>query len=141
MPDSESPITPLSTEQCERLLENNTLGRLAVSVGDNPDIFPINYAFYENTVYFRTAEGSKLGASVINPRVAFEIDGYSDSSAWSVVVKGSAKIYDSEDDDTVAQKSGLNPWVPTIKMNLVGITPDEITGRLFRLGAQPDISI
>ncbi len=141
MPDSTNPVTPLSEEQCERLLENHTLGRLAVSVGAQPDIFPINYAYYGKKLLFRTAEGSKLAASVTNPLVAFEIDGYTDTSAWSVVVKGDARLIDDEEEERAAERSGLDSWIPTIKMNLVSIQPTEITGRLFLLGSQPDIRI
>lgn len=141
MPENTSPITPLSAEQCVRLLENSTLGRLAVAVAGQPDIFPINYAFADGTLLFRTAEGSKLAASVANPRVAFEIDGYTDSSAWSVVVKGEARLVDTGTEQDALNEASLHPWVPTIKMNLVKVVPTEISGRLFRLGAEPDISI
>lgn len=141
MSDNTSPVSSLSAEQCERMLENNTLGRLAVSIGQRPDIYPINYAYFGGKILFRTAEGSKLAASVANPIVAFEIDGYTATSAWSVVVKGNAHVIDTDSEESAAEASGLNPWVPTIKMNLVSIEPTEITGRLFQLGIQPDISL
>lgn len=140
MPETD-PITSLSSERCAALLGGNALGRLAISVDGHPDIYPVNYAYFHESIFFRTAEGSKLAASVVNPHVAFEIDGYSDSSAWSVVVKGEARILDDDEDDLVTAEAKLNPWVPTIKMNLVGITPTEVSGRLFHLGPPPDLSI
>lgn len=135
------PVKRLSEEQCLRLLENETVGRLAVSVGGHPDIFPINYAWYEGKVIFRTAEGSKLTASTINPAVAFEIDGYTDTVAWSVTLRGTIALAEGETGNRLADESGLTPWIPTHKMNILTIAPSEITGRLFQRGEQPDTDL
>ena len=68
------------------------VGRLAVSITNLPDIFPINYVVDRGTVVFRTAEGTKLAAAVLGRGVAFEVDGVDDAAgeAWSVVIKGHA---------------------------------------------------
>jgi uncharacterized protein len=85
-------ITVLSTNACFDLLRGQTIGRLAVSIRDHPDIFPINYVVDRGGIVFRTAEGTKLAASVLGRGVAFEVDGLDDEAgeAWSVIVKGHA---------------------------------------------------
>ena len=82
----------LETNVCWELLRATEVGRLAVSITDHPDIFPVNYVVDHGTVVFRTAEGTKLAASVLGRAVAFEIDGYDPEhgDAWSVVIKGQA---------------------------------------------------
>src|SRR5690349_23480213 len=82
-------VTNLEANVCWALLRSHEVGRLAVSIADRPEIFPVNYVVDHGTVVFRTAEGTKLaGASRCD--VAFEADGYESGTgeAWSVVVYG-----------------------------------------------------
>ena len=85
-------MTVLPTNQCLELLRSNVVGRLAVSITNHPDIFPVNYVVDHGCIVFRTAEGTKLAAAVLGRGVAFEVDGYDadGGEAWSVVVKGHA---------------------------------------------------
>ena len=57
----------LETNTCWELLRANEVGRLAVSITDHPDIFPVNYVVDRGSVVFRTAEGTKLAAAVLGP--------------------------------------------------------------------------
>ncbi len=66
----------LDPSQCWALVREADVGRLAVSVANRPDIFPINFIVDHGTVVFRTAEGTKLAAAVLGTSVAFEVDGY-----------------------------------------------------------------
>lgn len=128
-------ITTLATHDCLALLRSQVVGRLAVSIGDWPDIFPINYIVDHGGVVFRTAKGTKLAAAVLGRGVAFEVDGYdaSTSEAWSVVVKGRAveivnlhHLFDALD-------LPLFPWHAAPKQRFVRIDPVEITGRRFQV--------
>ena len=87
-------VTHLEPPACWALLRSHEVGRLAVSIGDRPDIFPINYVVDHGAVVFRTAEGTKLAGAIKGEAVAFEADGYEPDSgeAWSVVVKGHACV-------------------------------------------------
>lgn len=126
-------IEVLPENECWALLRAEEVGRLAVSIANQPDIFPINYVVDHGTVVFRTAEGTKLAAAVLGVGVAFEVDGYDRSTghAWSVVVKGWAseieKMYDLFD----AQDLPLFPWNAAPKHRFVRIVPTETTGRRF----------
>ncbi len=131
-------IIELTGNQCWELLHAGSLGRLAIATSEGADIFPINYVASEGSLYFRTAPGSKLLGLTVNPSVAFEIDGYDESSAFSVVVKGTAEHLEHGADIDKADQLQLSPWVPTLKYRWVRIRPVTLTGRTFQLQAEPD---
>lgn len=139
MADTAAPVTLLSETESWNLLHGNAFGRLALSVGDRPEIFPINYVVQDGTLLFRTSQGTKLAALTINQHVALEIDGYDGNGGWSVVVKGIAHAAEWGEDFEVAAAAGLRPWVATVKQVFVRVTPHEITGRSFVFGPEPDL--
>ncbi|MEJ7726915.1 MAG: pyridoxamine 5'-phosphate oxidase family protein [Actinomycetes bacterium] len=114
------------------VLRHALVGRLAVAVGDRPDIFPVNFAVDHGSVVFRTAAGTKLAAAAGRP-VAFEADGYDPGTgeAWSVVVKGVAQEVTELDDVLAALDLPLFPWHTAPKPRIIRITPDSISGRRF----------
>ncbi|MET0578151.1 MAG: pyridoxamine 5'-phosphate oxidase family protein [Ilumatobacteraceae bacterium] len=128
-------ITELSTNACFDLLRSQTIGRLAVSIRDHPGIFPINYVVDRGGIVFRTAEGTKLAASVLGRGVAFEVDGLDDEAgeAWSVIVKGHAVEIDGMYDLIDALDLPLFPWHASPKHRFVWIEPVEISGRSFHV--------
>jgi nitroimidazol reductase NimA-like FMN-containing flavoprotein (pyridoxamine 5'-phosphate oxidase superfamily) len=125
----------LDPAQCWTLVRGAQVGRLAVAVANHPDIFPINFVVDHGTVVFRTAEGTKLAASLLGMGVAFEVDGYDaeKGEAWSVVIKGHASEIQKLHDLFEAADLPLFPWHAAPKHRFVRITPDEITGRRFEV--------
>lgn len=128
-------MTVLSMHDCLELLRTEVVGRLAISIADLPDIFPINYVVDHGTVVFRTAEGTKLAGAVLGRGVAFEVDGYDPPSgeAWSVVVKGHAVEIEQLQERFDALDLPLFPWQVAPKHRFVRIEPVEITGRRFEV--------
>ncbi|MEJ1090030.1 pyridoxamine 5'-phosphate oxidase family protein [Microbacterium sp. Mu-80] len=135
---TEDPVMRLSEEECRQRLAQQELGRLVTSVGDVIDIFPINYVVDQDTIVFRTAEGSKLVELTVNDEVLFEVDDHTDADAWSVVVRGRARRIDTIAEREAADRLGLAPWIPTLKYNYVRITPTTLSGRAFRRTAEPE---
>jgi nitroimidazol reductase NimA-like FMN-containing flavoprotein (pyridoxamine 5'-phosphate oxidase superfamily) len=131
-------VSNLSEEECWSLLARGQVGRLAVSVGGEPDIFPVNYVVDGPHVFFRTAPGSKLADVAVNPHVAFEVDEHDDSRAASVVVKGVATRLELQSEIDEADALPLTPWIPTLKYRWVRITPRTLTGRRFQRRPEPD---
>ena len=125
----------LETNTCWELLRATEVGRLAVSITDHPDIFPVNYVVDRGTVVFRTAEGTKLAAAVLGRAVAFEIDGYDPEhdEAWSVVIKGQATEIERMQDVFDALDLPLFPWHASPKHRFVRIEPFDISGRRFHV--------
>lgn len=132
------PIVEIPENECWQLLAGNALGRLVTSVAGQPQIFPVNFVVQRQTVLFRTAEGTKLLSTVLNNRVAFETDDHNVEEGWSVVVKGRAQLMKTGEEIAEAERAQLLPWVATVKRQYVRIFPDEITGRRFRFGAEPE---
>lgn len=135
---NDAAVSALSEEECWDLLERHELGRLALAVDGEPDIFPVNYVVDGPRVLFRTAPGSKLAELAVNPRVAFEVDEYDETFAASVVLKGVAKRLELQREVDAADALPLAPWIPTLKYRWVRIAPVSITGRRFERGPEPD---
>src|SRR5829696_2495367 len=126
-------IEVLGESECLALLRSVEVGRLAVAIKNVPDIFPINFVMDGDEVVFRTAEGTKLAASLLGAGVAFEVDGYDAAAgvAWSVVVKGWAVEIENMYELFAAADLPLFPWHVGPKHRFVRIRPSEITGRQF----------
>lgn len=134
----EGPITRMSTEECWEFLGRQELGRLAYHLLEDVHIVPVNYAVEHDpetdrrSLLFRTAEGSKLIAVIMNSDVAFEADELEEDRAASVIVRGRARVLD-EHEEHRADTLRLRPWVPTLKYNVVEVEVTEISGRRFEL--------
>ena len=130
---SQSPVHQMSRDECWELLRSNEFGRLAFHLMGEVHIVPINYASDHEVLLFRTSQGNKLLGVVMQSDVAFEIDGYVEDEAWSVIVRGDARVLEKRDDRERAENSRLRSWIPTDKEVFVEIVPEEITGRRFDL--------
>ncbi|GAA3734876.1 pyridoxamine 5'-phosphate oxidase family protein [Leifsonia bigeumensis] len=135
--DSVSVTKELTVEECWSLLEEDGVGRLATATVDpatgavTPDIFPINFHVFQQSILFRTAPGSKLIDLTAQPSVAFQTDGRHGRTHWSVVARGFAHrmMFDAD-----IQESGileLQSTLPTEKWNYVRIEVETITGIRF----------
>lgn len=131
----------LTAAECWRLLRTHEVGRLAVSITDHPDIFPVNYVVDGESVVFRTGPGTKLAASVLGRGVAFEIDGYDPiaGEAWSVVLKGHARQVEHMIEYFEADDLPLFPWHASPKPDIVRIEPGELSGRRFHVVERKEI--
>ena len=123
----------LDTHDCWKYLRSASVCRVAVATADGPEIFPVNYVPDYGTVVFRTGPGTKLEAVAGNSPVALEADGLNTygTIAWSVIVKGTAKVVDTLEAFQEATDAGLAPWEPGSKDHLVRVTPSEVSGRRF----------
>jgi uncharacterized protein len=128
-------IAILETNACWELLRSTKVGRLAVSIRAQPEIFPVNFIVDHGSIVFRTAEGTKLAAAVLGRSVAFEVDGYDSDlgEAWSVVVKGRAVELERMQDVFDALDLPLFPWHAAPKHRFVRIEPEEVSGRRFHV--------
>jgi uncharacterized protein len=130
------PVTIMDEDHCWARLSATTLGRLAISVDGQPDIFPVNFVVQRRTVLIRTAEGTKLAGAAINERVAFEADDHDVSRGWSVVLKGRAQLLATTDELLAAERAQVLPWIATPKRRYLRILPDHISGRQFTFGGE-----
>ena len=131
------PITVLDDREAWNRLSSVALGRLVTSFGGQLEIFPVNFVVQNDTVLFRTAEGTKLFTTVMNEKVLFEADDHTVAEGWSVIVRGTARLLTGAEEIQEADRAGLMPWVPTEKLRYVRVTPTELTARHFTFGPEP----
>jgi nitroimidazol reductase NimA-like FMN-containing flavoprotein (pyridoxamine 5'-phosphate oxidase superfamily) len=84
-------VEEIQEAECLEILGRHSLGRIAIVVDGQPQIFPVNYAMSGRIIAIRTASGSKLSQAP-DSKVSFEIDEHDASAgvAWSVMVQGVA---------------------------------------------------
>ncbi len=121
--------TPLTEQQCWRLLARTKVGRLAVIVDGHPDVFPVNFLAKDRQIFFRSAPGSKLSGLAASPTIAFEADGRRLTYRWSVVIKGTAHRLDRDDEIEASGIQSLGTASGGVKWNYVRIDAESITGR------------
>lgn len=121
----------LGEEECRILLETRRVGRVAVSVGAIPAVFPVNYAVVDGAVHFLTAAGTKLAAAVRGSVVAFEVDEIdeTDHTGWSVLVVGEAHVVEGAESGPLLGPGGPQPWAPGARHHLVRIGTEFVSGR------------
>lgn len=129
--DDRSPTRLLSEEECWERIAAAPYGRIAATAAGEIDVFPVNHAVDDGTIVFRTSAGTKLIELTIRHHVAFEIDGFTDTEAFSVVVKGDAEEFDHHLEVAAAERLGIKPWAPGEKDRWVRIKPTELHGRVF----------
>lgn len=131
--DADPETETLDIHDCWKCLRSASVCRVALTVDGGPEIFPVNYVPDHGTVVFRTGPGTKLDAVFSGNPVALEADGLNTygTIAWSVIIKGTAEVVDSQEDFQEAADAGLSPWQAGSKEHLVRVTPTEITGRRF----------
>jgi nitroimidazol reductase NimA-like FMN-containing flavoprotein (pyridoxamine 5'-phosphate oxidase superfamily) len=129
--DERTGLVELGAEECWALLEANHTGRVAVTVGTTPDIFPVNYVVHRGEIIIRTEAGTKLAAATLMTAVAFEIDHVDEQArtGWSVVVKGHGREPSTLDEILALDELPLDPWVDASKSRWLAITPAVVTGR------------
>lgn len=137
MASEHDPITVLDDREAWNLLSSVSLGRLVTAFGGQLEIFPVNFVTQRGTVLFRTAEGTKLFTTVMNEKVLFEADDHNVAAGWSVILRGTARLLTSAEEIHEAERAQLMPWVATEKLRFVRITPNSVSARHFKFGAEP----
>lgn len=121
----------LNDDEARDLLSKSDVGRVGVTMGAIPAIFPVNYAVIDDTIIFRTAPGSKLSAATAGAVVAFEVDDYdrTDRTGWSVLVVGRSAVVHDLDTTFKVLDSGLEPWADGFRSAIVRVSIEMISGR------------
>jgi nitroimidazol reductase NimA-like FMN-containing flavoprotein (pyridoxamine 5'-phosphate oxidase superfamily) len=91
----------LTEAECRTLLATRTFGRVGVTSGGLPVIFPVRYLYDDAAITFRTGGGTKLRAAESGDVLAFEVDAYDHETGegWSVLVLGRATVLTTEHED------------------------------------------
>jgi len=123
----------LEPEECWRLLEATTVGRLGFSTDDGIVVLPVNFIPFDSAVYVRTDPDTVI-AKLAEGRddVAFEVDHHDDllQRGWNVLLRGSTSGADTDDAErALASTSRLGPWAPGERPLLIKLSPRRVDGR------------
>jgi hypothetical protein len=90
----------------------------------------VNFIFTNGVVVFRTSDAM---AGAITGVVAFEVDHIDEtmSEGWSVLVRGHARLIEETAERLAVARLDLEAWAGGARLNLVGITPFELSGRVI----------
>lgn len=137
MDQDESTLEVLADGECMRLLESKSIGRVGVSIGALPAIFPVHYAMSGGAIYFLAGDGTKFSAALRGAAVAFQVDEVDPRrhDGWSVLAIGQAEEVDPASAAELLSRLPLGPWVPGARHHLVTIRPDFLSGRRIGLAA------
>jgi uncharacterized protein len=121
----------LSEQQCVELLQPGGVGRVGVTIAGLPVIMPVNYAYVDGDILFRTGEGTKLDVATRRAVVAFEVDAYDPDShsGWSVLVIGRSSIVTDRVELGRLDGYEITPWANGTRSNYVRLQPELVTGR------------
>ena len=120
--------------ECEELLEQAGLGRVAMVVAGEPVILPVNFRYVDGCVVFRSSAGDKTSIASTRGPMSFEIDemDVTNHTGWSVLVKGAGDVM-ADDDPMALAAADLRPWAVAHRRDIwIRIVPIEITGRRIR---------
>ena len=129
----------LDEGECLTLISGGGIGRIAYASRFGPAVLPVNYAWRDGAVVFRTAangpldEDLRTGITDADYKVAFEIDSIDQAArtGWSVLIQGPAHHVTGAEEDAVRQ-TGVESWAPGDRELFVRISPSRITGRRVR---------
>ena len=126
----------LDEEECMTLLSKGWFGRVVVSLGAIPAVFPVNYYAEGGAIYFLTGTGTKLSSALRRDVVTFEVDEVDIRyhHGWSVLAVGTASVIEDRSIREMVVGNHLVPWAPGDRHHLVRIWPDLVTGRRITFG-------
>lgn len=130
--DNRTGLEVIDREECLGLLGEEAVGRVAVIVGSEPVIFPVNYALDGERIVFRTAAGSKFHGVLRGSKVSFEIDRFDPAAheGWSVLAVGvAAEVLAAAEVRRLVDEIDLQPWANGDKDHWMAITPQRLSGR------------
>lgn len=83
----------LSPGECRALLSTGDFGRVAVSVGALPAIFPVHYHFHDDQIVLDPTITRTQASSLTDAVIAFQVDALDavGNMGWSVLVVGRAE--------------------------------------------------
>ena len=121
----------LTEDEARALLATGEVGRVGITLGALPAIFPVNYSVIDGAIYFRTSPGSKMSAAAGGAVVAFEVDDYQldDRTGWSVLVVGTAEIVHDLEITFKVRDAQLQPLAGGRRTTIVRIEPTFVSGR------------
>ena len=135
-------IRELTSKASRDLLTRVHLGRLACARANQPYVFPVFFAYHENSLYCASTIGQKIEWMRENPLVAVEVDEIDSAQQWeSVIVFGRyeefANIPETRDMRELAwsllQKANALWWEPAYAQTIHAGAERPVAPLYFRI--------
>jgi len=100
-----------------------------------PIVLPVNFAFLDGDIVWRSAQGTKLNDASAGFVVAFEVDHYErdHTQGWSVMVQGLAHVVTDDEELDRAMELPLDPWaLDGTADRYICLEPNIVTGMRIR---------
>jgi len=132
-------LDTLTKEQCDAHLAAGGVGRVIFPTARGPVALPVNFEFTDGEVVFSTNDAKALLLET-EEVVGFEIDRVDEamSEGWSVLATGRARLIKDFDEVQRLESLDLEAWAGGARHTLIGIRPDELTGRVIVHHSDPD---
>lgn len=132
--DTADRLGVLTKPECIELIKSTPIGRIGFWVDLAPLVLPVNFAWVDDGIVFRTLEGQKMAAATDEQAVCFEADSWDEQrTGWSVVIRGFARVVNDWAEIEQLEQIGLVPWAKDQWRTIwVRIEPIEISGRVLR---------
>ncbi|TDO48331.1 transcriptional regulator with XRE-family HTH domain [Kribbella sp. VKM Ac-2571] len=134
-PDRRTPVAPaldpMRKEECRRLIEAGSVGRIAYHGVDGLVVIPVNYCTLGELIVFRTAADSAVAQYDLEP-IVFELDAFDEAmhDGWSVMVNGTVRP--AVDTEIASVHDRVEPWAGGTRDTYMVIDPHRTTGRRIR---------
>jgi nitroimidazol reductase NimA-like FMN-containing flavoprotein (pyridoxamine 5'-phosphate oxidase superfamily) len=134
--DADAPVVSrrsVNTDEAFALLARGAqhVGRLVITVGGEPVVFPLNYAVDGDAIVFRTEVGTKL-TGITRSLATFEVDDIDASGhGWAVTFEGLAQeVLDADPEGLRARLAAieLDVWPGGDRSHVVRIRPYRVHG-------------
>jgi hypothetical protein len=124
-------LEALTAEQCNAHLAVGGVGRVVFLSSRGPVALPVNFEFTEGQIIFSTDESK--AAAIEKELVGFEVDRVDEamSEGWSVLVTGRARRIEDHEELQRLGSLDLEAWAGGDRHSLMGIKPEELTGRVI----------
>ena len=133
----------LNSDQIEKVIAGNIIGRLGCHDAGKTYIVPISYAYDGEFIYARTFEGLKVSMMRSNPKVCFQVDQMENMANWrSVIIWGTFEELLDEKERNEGLKKLIARMLPEIASETVKLSPQwpfptndfsKIEGIIFRI--------
>src|SRR4051812_30448727 len=122
---------PLTATECEELLRQAQVGRVAVCAPDGPHVVPVNYRLLDDALVFRTSPYSVVGTHGRDAAVALEVDEVDEAheAGWSVLARGRAvAVTDPDEVAAIRAVWSSPPWAAGMRTLYLRVSRPELTG-------------
>jgi transcriptional regulator with XRE-family HTH domain len=125
-------LNTLTREQCDAHLATGGVGRVIFDSERGPVALPVNFEFTEGEIVFSTNDVKALVLEA-EAVVGFEIDRVDEAmnEGWSVLATGRARHIEDHEEVQRLASLDLETWAGGVRHALIGIRPDELTGRVI----------